>query len=328
MRPGCHVCARVKGFLSENGVPFQIRDVDREPLTPRELWELFNRKASRLRVPFTVLNNGEDVVLGYDPLRLEGVFLQGDLGGWKASSSVQGSSVYDEFTDPALDDVRWSPLMLSQTDPISSTELKAKVQTGCGALVVGVRHFSNFHDTNQVLNDPQHAYVSRERFATPPGSSLVFDVEMAVETFDQISHSVHDAFGAVSVRDLPAGMTLGFGATNDAVFVLHERLLLPGVTATDEAYSHRLITDVVTAPGTGHQYRIVYTHDTGRAQWYVDGELVYGATLPRPVEGFSLSMGLFSSARVAQPHHERAHGQGAEARWRPWRLTSRTMVHS
>ncbi|MGI8722709.1 MAG: glutaredoxin family protein, partial [Geodermatophilaceae bacterium] len=81
MRPGCHVCARVKSFLTEHEVPFHARDVDSDPLTPREFWDLFNRKANRLRVPFTALNDGEDVVLGFDPQRLEGVFVHGELGG-------------------------------------------------------------------------------------------------------------------------------------------------------------------------------------------------------------------------------------------------------
>lgn len=95
MRPGCHVCARVKAFLTDNGVPFTVRDVDAEPLTPDELWALFNKKADRLRVPFTAVNDGDDVVLGYDPLRLEGVLLRGDRGGWQASTALAGERTYE-----------------------------------------------------------------------------------------------------------------------------------------------------------------------------------------------------------------------------------------
>lgn len=91
MRPGCHVCARVKAFLTDNGVPFRVRDVDAEPLDADELWALFTKKADRLRVPFTAINDGDDVVLGYDPLRLEGVLLRGDRGGWQASTRLAGT---------------------------------------------------------------------------------------------------------------------------------------------------------------------------------------------------------------------------------------------
>lgn len=162
MRPGCHVCARVKAFLTDNGVPFQTRDVDADPLTPRELWELLTRKANRLRVPFTVLNDGEDVVLGHDVLRLEGVFLQGDKGGWQASAALA------------------EPLVVDPRD--------AAAWTGDGAVTPD-------DDTWSWLTG---ALLSAQRFATPPGTRLTAEVGLAAGVSDgHASVALHDVPGGI-----------------------------------------------------------------------------------------------------------------------------------
>lgn len=317
MRPGCHVCARVKKYLTEHSIPFEIRDVDSEPLTPRELWGIFNRKASRLRVPFTVLNDGEDVVLGYDPLRLEGVFLLGDHGGWQRSSAVYGKQTYDDYTEAALNSARWQIISAVSDSGADAVGTKFEVVTGGGALTLS----ANLHDKS--ADDAHRSYVSTERFGTPPGSSVTFELEMAVDNDRQVRFNRNAAFGVLSITDIAGGLSLGFHATNDTIFALHERRLLAGVTLPEERFSHRVVLDVDTDRGVQHRYAIRYQHDTGVAEWYVDGTCRYWAVTPRPIEGCSLAMGLFG-ARNSAPStaQDAAVDTGISARWTPWFISS------
>lgn len=280
MRPGCHVCARVKDFLTEREVPFETRDVDRDPLTPRELWELFNRKADRLRVPFTALNDGEDVVLGFDPMRLEGVFVHGELGGVQVATAVDRTTVYDDFTTAELDSARWNDRAPESAGP-------PRIVTGDGQLRIA----------------GPAAYVSTERFATLPGARVAFQVDVAVDVAVDAGAPVGGPVGAVALRDLPTGVLLGFEVGDKAILAVHQRLSGPGVAADAEHFSHRVITDVETSSGQRHRYRIEYEHDTAAARWYVDEQCVYAASTPLRVEGFSLVMG--------------AHGQ---ATYGPWQV--------
>ena len=206
MRKGCHVCARVKGFLDDNQVPYTLREVDEEPLTPKELWTLFTKKASRLRVPFTVLNDGEDVVLGYDPLRLEGVLLRGDRGGWQVSTPVTDERVYDDFTGAAVDEARW----IVEGD-------RSSVTTGGGRLTI---------DGSATLH-------TVERFKTTPGTTVSFEVGLSAE-------AVTDAF--LAMTDPTSGLAMGFRVGADTVAAVHERRLLPGVTLPEEAFRHVVVT--------------------------------------------------------------------------------------
>lgn len=224
MRPGCHVCARVKKFLTEHDVSYEARDVDSDPLTPRELWDLFNRKADRLRVPFTALNDGEDVVLGFDPQRLEGVFVHGELGGVQVASAVTGSVVYDEFNAAELDGARWV------SSDGERPERGYEIGTGQGHLRIS----SQGGDVG---------YLSTERLGTPPGSLVSFEVDMSFEAALQSAPMLGPPLAEASLRDLPTGMLLGFEVTNEAIFAVHRRTGVPGVAAEAEHFAHRVITD-------------------------------------------------------------------------------------
>ncbi len=303
MRPGCHVCARVKNFLTEHGVPYDARDVDGDPLTPRELWELFNRKANRLRVPFTALNDGEDVVLGFDPQRLEGVFVHGELGGVQVASQVSDPVIYDDFRSGELDRARWVPIAAAQTSG-SAAEDGCCVDTGDGQLRLCAAAGAG-------------GYVSTQRFGLPPGSLVSFDVDVAFEVPGRFQQpTVGQPMAELSLRDLPSGMLLGFEVTNEAILAVHRRGGVEGVAAEAEHFSHRVITELDTLPGQSHRYRLSYQHDTSEARWYVDERCVYVAISPLQIEGVSPSMGVLGGGNpagtVAAP---------ASATFGPWRVT-------
>jgi arsenate reductase-like glutaredoxin family protein len=58
----------VEAWLSHNQVPFTMRDVMQDPLTPDEFAWLLTDASGRTRVPFTRV--GGAAVLGFDPIRL------------------------------------------------------------------------------------------------------------------------------------------------------------------------------------------------------------------------------------------------------------------
>jgi arsenate reductase-like glutaredoxin family protein len=58
----------VEAWLSHHDVPFTMRDVVQEPITPEELSKLVRDRQGRIRVPFSEV--GKSGVLGFDPIRL------------------------------------------------------------------------------------------------------------------------------------------------------------------------------------------------------------------------------------------------------------------
>lgn len=233
--------------------------------------------------------------------------------------------VYDDFTSPRLDERRWTIAAFPTPDGGLSACLDRNtvVATGDGALTASIQPFTRFHDEVPILNNPKLLYLSTRRFETAPGTLVQFETDLAITTSGQIPWNLRDAFGTINLIDLATGLVLDFAASNDTFFVVYERLLLPGVTTRDEYFCHRVVLEVDTAPGQSHHVAIRYDRDANHADWMVDGQRVYWADPPVPIEGFALGMGLFSSRELHKfSRAEREHGQGASGRWGPWVITT------
>jgi hypothetical protein len=232
---------------------------------------------------------------------------------------------YDDFTSGELDPDRWRIVEVKGVDGETHQykDRNTRLSTGDGRFELTVNPFSRFHDTDPRQNNAKQMYQSVRRFAVPAAGQLTFEVEMGVQTYGQIPYDLLDAFGTVNLFDLETGVVINAAATNDTLYALVERLVIPGVTQPDEHYIHRVVLEVPTEPGRGHRYAITYRAETSEVQWYVDGRLVYWARLPVPVAGFNAGMALFSARDITRyPRAEREHGQGATGWWGPWRITA------
>ncbi|MET9854235.1 DUF6081 family protein [Streptomyces sp. NPDC006450] len=230
---------------------------------------------------------------------------------------------YDDFTSGELDPARWIVMATKGADGQAHPyrDRNARVRTGDGRLELTVDPFTRFHDADPRQNNAKQMYQSVRRFPVPAAGQLAFEVDMGVRTRGQIPYDPVDAFGTVNLFDLDTGVVLNVAATNDTVYAVVERLVLPGVTGPDDHYMHRVVLDVPTEPGRGHRYAVTYRAETQEAQWYVDGRLAYWARLPVPVAAFSAGMGLFSARDLTRyTRAERERGQGATGWWGPWRI--------
>ncbi|RKS73122.1 hypothetical protein BZB76_3806 [Actinomadura pelletieri DSM 43383] len=234
---------------------------------------------------------------------------------------------YDDFTGDELDPARWRIMEMRGADGERHEyrDRNARVRTGDGRFELTVDPFSRFHDTDPKQNNAKQMYRSVRRFPAPATGRLTFEVDMAVRTYGQIPYDLLDAYGTVNVFDLESGVVLNAAATNDTVFAVLERLVIPGVTRPHEHFVNRVDLEVSTEPGLGHRYAITYLPEEAEVRWHVDGRLAHRARLPVPVTGFHVGMALFSSRDLTRySRAEREHGQGATGRWGPWRVTGTT----
>jgi Family of unknown function (DUF6081) len=232
---------------------------------------------------------------------------------------------YDDFTSGELDPARWSIMSIAGADGETHRyqDRNARVRAGDGRLELTVNPFTRFHDSDPRQNNAKQMYRSVHRFGAPAEGELTFEVEMAVRTYGQTPYDLLDAFGTVNLFDLETGVVLNAAATNDTVYAVVERLVLPGVTRPDDHYIHRVVLDVPTEPGLEHGYAITYRAETAEVEFRVDGRLAYWTRLPVPVTAFTAGMALFSARDMSRyPRAEREHGQGATGWWGPWRITT------
>jgi hypothetical protein len=232
--------------------------------------------------------------------------------------------IYDDFTDAELSPARWAILRAKGPDGTlyPYQDRNATVRTGDGAVELTIVPFTRFHDSNPLQNNAKQMYCSVERIPVPATGSLTVEVDMTVRTYGQVPYDLMDAFATVNLFDLTTGVVLDAAATNDCVYAILERLLIPGVTSENERYIHRTVLDMATEPGQSHRYAIRYEAETSLATWYVDGRRLYWSTVGVPVEAFQLGMALFSARDLSRySRAEREHGQGASSCWGAWTIT-------
>jgi hypothetical protein len=249
----------------------------------------------------------------------------GSDGVFMTSALKTNAWTYDDFTSRQLDPARWRIMAIVGADGETHQYQDRNAQVRCGdrRLELTVNPFTRFHDTDPRQNNAKQMYRSVRRFAVPAAGRLTFEVEMGVRTYGQIPCDLLDAFATVNLFDLETGVVLNAAATNDTVYAVVERLVLPGLTRPDEHYIHRVVLEVPTEPGREHGYAITYRAETSEVEFHVDGRLAYWTRLPVPVTGFTAGMALFSARDLARyTRAQREHGQGATGWWGPWRITT------
>jgi hypothetical protein len=232
---------------------------------------------------------------------------------------------YDDFTSGELDPGRWTVMSMVGADGVVHPyrDRNARVRTGDGRLELTVSPFTRFHDSDPRQNNAKHMFRSVQRFGTPERGSLTFRVAMGVRTYGQVPYDLLDAFGTVNLFDLDSGIVLNAAATNDTLYAVVERLVLPGVTRPEEHYIHRVVLDAPTEPGRGHDYAITYRAASSDVEFQVDGRTAYWTRVPVPVTGFTAGMALFSARDPSRyTRAQREHGQGATGWWGPWRIST------
>jgi arsenate reductase-like glutaredoxin family protein len=70
-RQGDDSSERLLAHLRAETIPHAVRDVDADPLSVEELWELLTIPGQNVRTPYTIV--GDEVVLGYDIPKLQRV---------------------------------------------------------------------------------------------------------------------------------------------------------------------------------------------------------------------------------------------------------------
>jgi hypothetical protein len=52
-----------------------------------------------------------------------------------------------------------------------------------------------------------------------------------------LSGDLRDAFGTFNLLDFQSGVVLDFAVTNELVYIVFERLLIPGITSQDQYFT-------------------------------------------------------------------------------------------
>jgi len=235
-------------------------------------------------------------------------------------------TTYDDMSKGKIDPSKWKILSFPMGNGETWTweEPKASIEPKMGGLALTVDPFTRKHDTVHMFDDPKQLYGSTRTFPVLNDRRTVFEVEMGCETYRSNAADLQDAFAGFILMDFSTGMIFDFISTGQKIGAIYERLLIPGVTDENTAFTYLVeapFSGVQTGPGKMHHYSVRIDAAKRRTEWLVDGKMFFKAEgVPVEPKEIMIGFGLFTLKPV---DHEKGsvsiHGQGATGIWKNFR---------
>lgn len=232
---------------------------------------------------------------------------------------------YDDFTSPHLDPNKWTiaAFPLGDGNFWRWEEPQARVKTGDGKLEITVSPYTRYHDQVQIFDNPKHLILGTQNFPVPEKGIISFSFKMGAITIDGHSNDFRDGFASFNVLDFSSGMVFDFIATSARIGVIYERLLMPGLTTPEEAFTE--IVDVgPNQPGCLSPCRIDYDSKEYKVDYWLNGKKILShSDLPVQPGNLFMGMGLITLRPIANDQSTSLRGQGGTGLWTDIKISVR-----
>jgi hypothetical protein len=230
---------------------------------------------------------------------------------------------YDDFSSDAPSPEFWQVAGVPLGDGAFWMYQDANARVSCSdnRCTISIQQFSRHHDTVQIFDNPKQLYLSTHAWATG-GGPLTFATTMAANcTGDAADY--RDGFASVNVLDFASGMVFDIASSGRRLWAIYERLLIPGVTTEDEAFTEVVDLQVDTAPDREHEVAVIVDSAAGRVDYLVDGEpRLTRENLPATPESLVAGFGLITLHPIENGRSVSCRGQGGEGRWGPFTVSA------
>lgn len=234
-------------------------------------------------------------------------------------------TIYDPFTAPRLDPNKWTvaAFPLGNGEFWRWEEPQAEVKTGDGKLEITVNPYTRFHNQVQIFDNPKHLILGTQSFKVPEQGRISFSFKMGAITHNGNPDDFREGFASFNVLDFASGMVFDFIATSSRVGVIYERLLMPGITSPQEAFTE-IIEVAPNRPGALFAGRIDYSVESNRVDFWLNTELVATqSNIPAKPSNLIIGMGLITLKPIENGKSVSLNGQGGTGLWSEIKILTR-----
>lgn len=219
--------------------------------------------------------------------------------------------LYDDFTGPGLDKDKWqvADFPLGDGEVWQYAEPGARVRVAGGRLQLDVNRFTRGHSAVQILDNPKHLLLASRAWKTGSGP-LRFGTTLA-GSVNGDQHDYRDGFASFNVLDFASGMVFDITTNGHRVWAIYERLLIPGITTAEEAFTEVVDLKVSTTPMREHEIKVEYDRSADTVRFFVDGKLrLERKDVPVDVEQLTCGFGFTTLIPIAGGKSVSCKGQG------------------
>jgi hypothetical protein len=230
--------------------------------------------------------------------------------------------LYDDFASDQLDAEKWQigAVPLGDDEFWQYQDSNARVRCGQGRCEVEIPQFSLSHDQVQIFDNPKYLLMSADSWSTMNGVAVFRTTLAGRVTGDPDDY--RDGFACFNVMDFATGMIFDIVTNGQHLWAIYERLLIPGQTTPEEAFTEVIRLDVGTEPLREHVVQVTYDRAGHRVHYAVDGRTCYIQYDVPVVQRLVTGFGLITLRPIADGQSTSCHGQGGTCRIGPIYVTS------
>jgi hypothetical protein len=188
---------------------------------------------------------------------------------------------------------------------------------------IDIDRFSLAHDQVQIFDNPKHLYLTKEHFRPGNSGKLTFSCLMKSHILEGNPKDYRDGFGSFNVLDFNSGMVFDIISNGAKLWIIYERLLIPGVIDEKDAFTHVIPINRPTHANELLQCSIVFDRESGTAKYYIDFDLIYESPeLPVEVETLQGGFGFITLHMIENGKSTSCRGQGGRGLWGDFRVYS------
>ena len=184
---------------------------------------------------------------------------------------MQELILYDGFVSKSVAESKWTIASAPLGDGAFWywKDDNAAVEAGGGYATIRIPRFSLSHDQVQIFDNPKHLYLATRSWETA-GGPLAFKTKLAGECTGD-PEDYRDGFASFTVLDFERAMVFDIVTNGHHVWAIYERLLIPGLTIPEQAFTEVVDLGVPTEPMKEHEIEIAFDAASARASFSVDG---------------------------------------------------------
>jgi hypothetical protein len=181
---------------------------------------------------------------------------------------------------------------------------------------IDIPRFSTSHDQVPMFDNPKQLYLTKGQYEPGPKGLIGFVCKMKSEIVNGDLRDYRDGFGAFNVLDFGSAMVFDIVSNGHKVWIIYERLFIPGVTAPEEAFTKVIDIGLDTAPDKIMECAVIYDRNGDRAEYYIDGKMVYRVEkVPVKVDRFQTGFGIITLHPIENGKSVSCKGQGGRGSW-------------
>lgn len=224
--------------------------------------------------------------------------------------------IYDNFAGSSPSEDKWqvAAVPLGQDEFWFYRDDNATVSCGENRCTIDIPMFTKQHSQVQIFDNPKHLFLATRAWETGNGP-LSFSTTMSAAV-DGHPNDYRDGFASFNVLDFASAMVFDIVSNGSHLWAIYERLLMPGVTTEEEAFTEVVDLGVDTSPEHIHELKITYSAAANSVAYSVDGkEPLVRDNIPVPISQLTTGFGLITLHPIQDGESVSCQGQGGIGSW-------------